>query len=828
LGLYLTGLTAELVDENKNQYSRNLAGIMLKNRLDSEKNETKRAQYHHDWRNLDNGVRENIKAGVMQALASPVLDARKSAAQAVAKIAQVELPVNMWPTLVDQLLANMSGPLSQNDNLKQSTLLTLGYICEEIDPKVVEGRSDQILTAVVQGMRKEESNAEVKLAAAKALENALEFAKPNFERDGERDYIMGVVCEAVVSADTRVRIAAYQCLVQIASLYYTKLPPYMQSIFSLTLESIKKDPQPVAQQAVEFWSTVCEEEIWLIEEIEEAISLKVESAHVCHNFIRGAIKFLVPLILGTLTQQEEDADEDTWDLSMAGATCLTLIATCVRNDIIPEVVPFVTEHIVNPEWRYREAAVMAFGSILEGPANIDQLIQQALPVLVQHMKDQHQRVKDTTAWTLGKICQLHPLAFRGEDDRFLDHIMTTLLQALSDSSPRVATNASWALNNIAEAFRDEDRRPGESFHRYFAFTVQELLKTTERDDADESNLKVNAYESINSFFAACETEECLAELFKQVPVVLQRLTNSFANSDQILTTQDRDALSETQGMMCGLIQTATQRLQGRIKPFANSINELLLKVFHTKSSTVHEEALMAFGALADAMEKDFEVYMPNFRPYLLLGLRSQDEVTVCTISVAVVGDICRALQRNIAPYCDEIVTILFTHLQNEQSDKSVKPAIFACFGDIALALCGEFQKYLRLLMEIIQAAANLTADPRDDDMVAFVGQLRQGILEAFTGILQGLRTDKQADLFLPWVPMIVDFAGRVYADQTHSQSVMTAAIGVLGDMAHALGSKVRSFLVQDFVQKLINESAQAEDDSMRDTAQWAQELIRKL
>jgi importin subunit beta-1 len=51
---------------------------------------------------------------------------------------------------------------------------------------------------------------------------------------------------------------------------------------------------------------------------------------------------------------------------MAGATCLTLIAKCVRNDILQTVVPYVTQHLNSSDWRKREAADMAFGSILEG------------------------------------------------------------------------------------------------------------------------------------------------------------------------------------------------------------------------------------------------------------------------------------------------------------------------------------------------------------------------------------------------------------------------------------------------------------------------------
>lgn len=40
-----------------------------------------------------------------------------------------------------------------------------------------------------------------------------------------------------------------------------------------------------------------------------------------------------------------------------------LLASCCEDDIVPHVLPFVTERIKSPDWRFRDAAVMAFGEI---------------------------------------------------------------------------------------------------------------------------------------------------------------------------------------------------------------------------------------------------------------------------------------------------------------------------------------------------------------------------------------------------------------------------------------------------------------------------------
>jgi importin subunit beta-1 len=50
-------------------------------------------------------------------------------------------------------------------------------------PEILSARSNEILTAVVQGARKEEPSMEVQGAAIHALYNSLEFIRDNFERE---------------------------------------------------------------------------------------------------------------------------------------------------------------------------------------------------------------------------------------------------------------------------------------------------------------------------------------------------------------------------------------------------------------------------------------------------------------------------------------------------------------------------------------------------------------------------------------------------------------------------------------------------------------------
>jgi importin subunit beta-1 len=50
-------------------------------------------------------------------------------------------------------------------------------------PEILSLRSNEILSAVIHGARKEEPSSEVQLAAIHALFNSLEFVRDNFERE---------------------------------------------------------------------------------------------------------------------------------------------------------------------------------------------------------------------------------------------------------------------------------------------------------------------------------------------------------------------------------------------------------------------------------------------------------------------------------------------------------------------------------------------------------------------------------------------------------------------------------------------------------------------
>ena len=73
--------------------------------------------------------------------------------------------------------------------------------------------------------------------------------------------------------------------------------------------------------------------------------------------------------------------------------------------------------------------------------------------------------------------------------------------------------------------------------------------------------------------------------------------------------------------------------------------------------------MMRFICLFTAIEGDFSRYMESLKPFLLAALQNHEEYAVCQIAVGVVGDICRSLNEQAVPYCNDFMVVLMHDLQ---------------------------------------------------------------------------------------------------------------------------------------------------------------------
>ncbi|OWR52529.1 importin subunit beta-1 isoform X1 [Danaus plexippus] len=836
---FIKMLSDVLVQGGNSQVARMAAGLQLKNHLTS-KDHTLKQQYQQRWLDQPEDIRQYIKKNILAAIGTES-NRPSSAAQCVAYVAVAELGVGQWndliPTLVENVVNEQSSELK-----KEASLEAIGYICQEIDAEVLTEQSNPILTAIIHGMRSTQPSNHVRLAATQALLNSLEFTKANFDKENERNFIMEVVCEATQSPDMRISVAALQCLVKILSLYYQYMEPYMgQALFPITLEAMKSDVDEISLQGIEFWSNVSDEEVDLAIEMAEATEAGRPPARTSRFYARGALQYIAPVLMQKLTKQDDSDDELEWNPSKAASVCLMLLSNCCEDEIVPHVLPFIRSNIKSEHWRFREAALMAFGSILGGleATTLKPLVEEAMPTLIEAMYDSSVAVRDTAAWTFGRICEIVPEA--AINDTYLQPLLESLVTGLK-AEPRVAANVCWAFTGLAEAAYeavdggDSHQPKTYCMSTYFDFIVQRLLETTDRQDAAQHNLRSAAYEALMEMVKNSPTD-CYVTVQKTTMVILERLHQVLQMENHISSQSDRSQFNDLQSLLCATLQSVLRKVTPEDAPhISDAIMTALLTMFAGnagKAGGVQEDALMAVSTLVEVLGEGFLKYMDAFKQYLYVGLKNHAEYQVCITAVGVTGDICRALKSKVLPYCDEIVFLLLENLGDNSIHRSVKPQILSVFGDIALSIGPDFRKYFNLVMDMLLQASKAQVDRSDYDMVEYLCELRESVLEAYTGIIQGLKGaggEVQSDVALvePHVPAIVNFMIQVASEPERTDGHMSVIAGLTGDLCTVFGQRVLPMLETRPLLDLLQAARLSRTARTKTLANWATKEIRKL
>lgn len=192
-----------------------------------------------------------------------------TACQIISIIAKIELSHNKSSELLHKLVNNI---IEKNAYTKKSSTVCLAYLTEDIADVCNESKSkyaftqpdlDLILTAIINSLC-EPAEESTHCANMKVLYNLMSFIEHNFKTQVERDIIMKTVIDGCKDTERQsVQIAAYECLINIVSYFYSYLDAYMYAIGPLTWVAIESENERIAISAIEFWNTVCEEETFI-------------------------------------------------------------------------------------------------------------------------------------------------------------------------------------------------------------------------------------------------------------------------------------------------------------------------------------------------------------------------------------------------------------------------------------------------------------------------------------------------------------------------------------------------------------------------------------
>jgi hypothetical protein len=236
-GTLLENCAIFLSEEQKPIQLRQLCATLIKNLINFI------PKHSGKWDLLPMETKTNVKSYTLSCLASSFKEIRKAAGLTVAGktifnlgICKHELPRGEWPEIITILIL-----ASENENLnyKMSSLMTIGYIAQEIPPGILNTNEvDSILNALINNLG-ENIQAEVVELAISALLNFIVFAQKNMTIDNERDLIFQTIFRVLGHNSVEIRVFAMQCLVEMSRVFYDFIGTHLDGLIQTTCNHVR-------------------------------------------------------------------------------------------------------------------------------------------------------------------------------------------------------------------------------------------------------------------------------------------------------------------------------------------------------------------------------------------------------------------------------------------------------------------------------------------------------------------------------------------------------------------------------------------------------------
>ena len=535
----------------------------------------------------------------------------------------------------------------------------------------------------------------------------------------------------------------------------------MKVLAELTATAARSKEARIAMAALDFWAQLAEEE-------EDRRSNAAAGGPASKEFTLKALKPLVEMVFEIMATNRASEEEAEYGLVDSTQAVLQKAARAVGHPIVDVIMPFINANFANPDPLRRDAAVMSFGLILEGPDKPrlqKEIILPALPHFLAKLegatRDPSPAVRSSTAYSLSVVFAEHLEVLAPYND--FANLVQLLCRALDDE-PIVVKYVACALNNLITGMHDDVREfvvdaDGKRtlLSPLFYHVINALMLRADKPDWFEHDLRGDCYLCITSVIeAAGEDDEAILIAF--LSNCLQRLDASCtkthaalaaaaaaggagAHAPGALSAEERAQEVALQEKICEMINEMMTQVKEKAAPAADQVASIMVRIAQAKAGA-EAEAILCLATLTLVVGEAYERYMPVVYPLLLAAMRNTDEHATCKYAIMAVSDVARALGARFEPVAGEVVDVLKGILQKQDVMRSLKPPALASFADIAIALGPRIEDYLVNILAIVKSAAKTDIPPDDEDLAEYLTEVRKAAIEAWSGLLLAFSVDE--------------------------------------------------------------------------------------
>ncbi|OMJ81171.1 hypothetical protein SteCoe_18440 [Stentor coeruleus] len=790
-GFFLLNLSKILSNPETNILARQLSGFYLKNTI---LNSTQDQAISNLWTFLPTDIKSLIKDIVLSVLADESKDLRQVSAQIIASIAKYDIPNHSWPNLLKILIMNAMNIQVVH---KETALMTLGYICEEIPQEsLTKEEADGILTAIVSGLESSINAVSIIKSSLTALQNSIKFIRINIENPNERKAIFHSLYALCTHPSIEIRSQCMSVISNICYNYYEQIASELVDLGNITYRAIKNDEPKVMINAIEFWNSLADIE-------NERILCKVSY----NNYINTAAASLVPILLEKIHIFDND-DDDEWTIHRACSSTLSSIASIVGDPIVEMCYGYISVNIMNSDWKLQKSAILVFGSVLEGPSQntLSGLIRGSLLTLIPLVYSENIHIRKTAAWCLNKVCQNYkdlPKISAFKD--YLEMIKKTLTD-----TGEVASHTCNIIHQLTEQpnfstfFYDND----------FDTIISQLLQITLNHYDDYYGIA-----AISVLSSICDKVNNIhrPKLESKLPFFIDLLQSPHES----LITASYSILHNLFGK--GSLGVVTEEM-------ADKFMSITLNMFKIRGILLHE-ALETIGALVDCLGRKFIKYLSVLVPALLWAVREEYCPGVCMAAIMCLGDLARALNLDFIDYIPSFIHRFYEILSSSKMELKVKIEAINTLGDFC-AIPGIYEKHMRGCMTYIESAAKMSLENVNEednpDLFDAIISLRYCIIIFYINLIHGVEI-QGLNLIIGNLETMIEFCIRV-TDETlrNVVDVHINAMYLVSDLVMSFKDIDRFTFKSQKMTEFVNKCLRSQNNIIRDQAHIIKDTIDKL
>ena len=820
LGAFIFELSSILANEKEVNNVRQLSATLIKNKIQSSSDM---------WFNVDENLKTQIKNNILATLITTDNIVKKATALCIAGICTVELPNNIWMNIFDTLINT-----SQNNNtdIKITSLITLGYIFEDIAEKknyinISKDNIGKITNMYYNILATNNLNGDNNIAIMRncllSLERFIPFLEGVISDDNMRLTFFNMIKENMLNNDEKIREYSINIFSSLISHYYKYFSNFIDTLMQTLFQIIEKDSDKNKKCCLGVLLAIGEKEISIINS-----SFGFETNFYFLNKNKQQISQIV--LNNIITDKFEEDEYNT--LSNYCSMLILYMSICCDFKFIEDMLNYYKSNIMSNNPVNKFSALNVFRSIMEAKEKmkIFPIVQESLPLLSSILLESQTilSVRKLIAIIIKKISKNFGFLII-KDIGLFDKFMTLFLNLLNDSQPQIIYKILESIYVLVIQIETNEHLETNLLSQYSKKYYEVLLSLAQNINLfiRDNNVSMMALFTLGSFgqHSANDIRTITYNIFKA-------LVEMFSNTLNKTGFKDEEMRLNYQEYICTSLGSILKNKKARDKDVRNLFN-YVIQSFQQRQE-IYDEGISLIGTIASFLQRGFMVEMSTFNSYLLHGLNLINSFDICKASILTLDEIIISTGPDFNMYVEKYIKIVLNILSDNNINRNLKPLAFGIISELFIACPKETFNYFDDIMKIVGIgfeACRTDYGPEKDniDFIIYIMELKERLLEIMMCVFNAVRDTGKINDFVPYAKSTVEFINIILRDDAKlNDDIIKNALGTIAQFCESYGKNIKPILNIDLLKNTIEKLKQKNnemDNELEDFIAWVQKAL---